>query len=84
MITNFQASDVKVKTPQPIEQQAPTPESHQEIVRITITGSTEGVQAIIQDLHSRRFAEVNDWCPAVPTGRVGEVMRVLLKRIWLD
>lgn len=52
-----------------------------EVFRITVTGSPLAVQAIIHDLHSRHFAEVNDWCPPVPTGRVGKVMRVLLKRV---
>jgi hypothetical protein len=40
------------------------------------------VDEIVRDLHSRRFAEVNDWCPPMPTGKINEVIRVLLKRIW--
>jgi hypothetical protein len=84
MITNFQASQAESQSLQPLEQLAPTPDAHPETVRITVTGSPEAVQAIVQDLHGRRFAEVNDWCPPVPTGRVGEVMRVLLKKVWIS
>jgi hypothetical protein len=65
-------------------QPAPTPiEPHPETVKITITGSPTAVDAILRDLHSRRFAEFNDWCPPMPTGRPGEIIRVLLKRVWL-
>ncbi|NEQ33042.1 MAG: hypothetical protein F6K04_18920 [Leptolyngbya sp. SIO4C5] len=54
-----------------------------EIARVTVSGSPEAVKAIVHDLHNRRFAEANDWCPPVPTGKVGEVIRVLLKRVWI-
>ncbi|NMF81833.1 peptide ABC transporter substrate-binding protein [Nodosilinea sp. P-1105] len=84
MISNFQATDAKSKSLNPLEQPAPVPQPHQETVRITVTGSPEGVKAVIYDLHSRRFAEANDWCPLVPTGKVGEVMTVLIKRVWVD
>lgn len=84
MISSFQTADAKSETLQPLEQPAPVPQPHQETVRITVTSSPEGVKAVIHDLHSRRFAEANDWCPPVPTGKVGEVMTVLMKRVWVD
>ncbi|NJL85889.1 MAG: hypothetical protein HC886_07775 [Leptolyngbyaceae cyanobacterium SM1_1_3] len=48
-----------------------------------MSGSPAVVKAIIHDLHNRRFAEPNDWSLAVLTRKIGEVMRVLLKRVWL-
>ncbi|NJN01202.1 MAG: hypothetical protein HC816_01295 [Leptolyngbyaceae cyanobacterium RM1_1_2] len=54
-----------------------------EIGRVTVSGSPAVVKAIIHDLHNRRFAEPNDWSLAVLTRKIGEVMRVLLKRVWL-
>lgn len=84
MISNFQTTEAKSEALQPLEQATPVLQPHQETVRITVTSSPEGVKAVIHDLHSRRFAEANDWCPPVPTGKVGEVMTVLMKRVWVD
>ena len=84
MISSFQATDAKSEALQSLEQAAPALQPHQETVRITVTSSPEGVKAVIHDLHSRRFAEANDWCPPVPTGKVGEVMTVLMKRVWVN
>lgn len=80
---SFQSNESESLTPSVAESITPPSTSHPEVVRITVTGSPLAVQAIIHDLHSRHFAEVNDWCPPVPTGQVGQVMRVLLKRVWL-
>ncbi|WP_155524001.1 hypothetical protein [Nodosilinea nodulosa] len=84
MMSNFQAPGTKSQALQPLEQEDLMLQPHQETVRITVTSSPEGVKAVIRDLHSRRFAEANDWCPPVPTGKIGEVMTVLMKRVWVD
>lgn len=83
MISNFQPTSDEARLPQVLHQEMLAPEPHQEVVRITATGSPDAVKTVVHDLHSRRFAEANDWSPPVPTGRIGEVMRVLMKRIWL-
>ena len=55
-----------------------------EPVRLTITGSPWAIQATIKRLHQLDYAEPNDWSKPQPTGRPGEVIVVLIKKITRD
>ncbi|MBD0337586.1 MAG: hypothetical protein ICV62_19020 [Cyanobacteria bacterium Co-bin13] len=83
MMTNFVSTPLQKQSSRPLTHADSTQEPRRETAKIAVTGSPNAVDAIIRDLHSRRFAEVNDWCPPMPTGRPGEIIRVLLKRLWL-
>ena len=54
-------------------------ENGREKVRIMVLGSPEGVESIVKSLHKLRFAEMKEWSNPLPTGRAGEVMRILTK-----
>ena len=56
-------------------------ESGREKVRIMVLGSPEGVDSIVKSLHKLRFAEMKEWSNPLPTGRAGEVMRILTKTV---
>lgn len=56
------------------------PEHEHETVRHMIFGSLNGVQLTIQDLHQKHYAEPNDWSKPISTGRVNEVMVILVRR----
>ncbi|MEM9807786.1 MAG: hypothetical protein AAF959_21170 [Cyanobacteria bacterium P01_D01_bin.56] len=59
------------------------PEPQFEIVRHMLFGSLIGVQRTIQDLHSKHYAEPNDWSKPISTGRPNEVMAILTKKVRL-
>lgn len=44
-------------------------------------GSPRSVRHTISHLHKLRYAEANDWSRPISTGRPGEVMAILTKRI---
>ncbi|MBE9069263.1 hypothetical protein IQ260_21710 [Leptolyngbya cf. ectocarpi LEGE 11479] len=50
-------------------------------VRHLIFGTLATVGFTIKDLHNRGYAEPNDWSQPLPTGRPGEVMAILTKRV---
>ncbi|MEM1310006.1 MAG: hypothetical protein AAGF98_11065 [Cyanobacteria bacterium P01_H01_bin.153] len=50
-------------------------------VRHLVFGTIPAIQFTIKDLHSRGYAEPNDWSQLLPTGRPGEVMAILTKRV---
>ncbi|MEM7065846.1 MAG: hypothetical protein AAF572_22120 [Cyanobacteria bacterium P01_B01_bin.77] len=60
------------------------PEHLHENVRLIALGSLTVVRLTIQDLHSRRYAEPNDWSRPLPTGRPNEVVAILTKRVRID
>ncbi|MBE9070868.1 hypothetical protein IQ260_29975 [Leptolyngbya cf. ectocarpi LEGE 11479] len=60
------------------------PEHLYENVRLIALGSLTVVRLTIQDLHSRHYAEPNDWSRPLPTGRPNEVMAILTKRVRVD
>lgn len=53
-------------------------------VRHLLFGTPRTVQSTIQRLHKLGYAEPNDWSRPMATGRVGEVMAILTKRISAD
>lgn len=57
----------------------PSPE-----VRHVLFGPESAVRLTISNLHRRGYAEPNDWCKPQPTGKLGEVMSVLIKRVPLN
>ena len=73
------AQDVTV----PIVQRVPDclPDYEYETVRLLALGSLTVVQLTIQELHSKHYAEPNDWSRPLPTGRPNEVMAILTKRV---
>ena len=52
-----------------------------ETVRHMVFGSLPGVQLTIQELHSKHYAEPNDWSRPMSTGRPNEVMVILTKKV---
>jgi hypothetical protein len=60
------------------------PVSGREFVKMILIGSPKGVVKIIHSLHVKDFAEVNEWSLPVATGKPGEVMRILMKRVYID
>lgn len=50
-------------------------------VRHLIFGTVPAIRFTIKDLHRRGYAEPNDWSQPLPTGRPGEVMAILTKRV---
>lgn len=57
------------------------PEHQFETIRHMIFGTLSGVQLTIQDLHSKHYAEPNDWSKPISTGRPNEVMAILTRKI---
>ena len=57
--------------------------SSREQVRHLLFGPPSAVQATILQLHQLGYAEPNDWSRLLSTGRAGEVMAILTKRISL-
>jgi hypothetical protein len=55
-----------------------------EVVRHMLFGSIGAVQATIKRLHKLNYAEPNDWCQPIPTGKSNEVVVVLNKRVRID
>lgn len=60
------------------------PEHEYEPVRLIALGSLTVVRLTIQELHSKHYAEPNDWSRPLPTGRPNEVMVILTKRVRVD
>ena len=52
-----------------------------EQVRHLLFGSPAAVQSTIRLLYKLGYAEVNDWSRPISTGRAGEVMAILTKRV---
>ncbi|MEM6255156.1 MAG: hypothetical protein AAF821_19760 [Cyanobacteria bacterium P01_D01_bin.156] len=61
----------------------PLPEGQFEVVRHMLFGSLLGVQRTIQELHTKHYAEPNDWSKPISTGRPNEVMAILTKKVRL-
>ncbi|MBE9069560.1 hypothetical protein IQ260_23215 [Leptolyngbya cf. ectocarpi LEGE 11479] len=68
----------------PTVQSAFLPEHQYEAVRLIALGSLTVVRLTIQELHSKHYAEPNDWSRPLPTGRPNEVMAILTKRVRVD
>ena len=60
---------------------APLPDHHYETVRHLLFGTLSGVRLTIQDLHSKRYSQTNDWSKPISTGRANEVMVILTRRV---
>lgn len=50
-------------------------------VRHLIFGTVNTIGLTIKDLHKRGYADPNDWSKPLPTGRPGEMMAILTKRV---
>lgn len=57
------------------------PDYQFENIRHLIFGSLTSVQLTIQELHSKQYAEPNDWSKPISTGRPNEVMVILTKKV---
>ena len=66
---------------QPNSPQRPPQDFSSDNVRHLLFGTPEAVKRTIHTLHSRGYADPNDWSPAISTGRCNEVMRLLIKRV---
>ena len=60
------------------------PDSGREFVRVIVVGSPKAVVKVIHSLHARGFAQVNEWSLPISTKNTGEVMRILIKRVFID
>jgi len=56
-------------------------ELDKEPVKLYLVGSLRGISSITHSLHSRGFAEVNDWSKPQPTGLPGEYVTVLVRQV---
>ncbi|MBE9066787.1 hypothetical protein IQ260_08990 [Leptolyngbya cf. ectocarpi LEGE 11479] len=52
-----------------------------ETVRHMMFGSLSAVQLTIMELHTKHYAEPNDWSKPISTGRPNEVMVILTRNI---
>jgi hypothetical protein len=52
-----------------------------EELRHLLYGSLRAINSTIHFLHKRGYAEPNDWCEPIPTGRQNEWMVILTKRV---
>ena len=59
----------------------PAGNDNSEVVRLLMFGTPIGLQAYISHLHMRGVAEPNDWSRPLATGRPGEMMSILTKRV---
>jgi hypothetical protein len=59
----------------------PNTEPDKEPVKLYLVGSLRGIASITHSLHSRGFAEVNDWSKPQPTGLPGEYVTVLVRQV---
>lgn len=66
-----------------IHQPTESPERRSETVKVIVLGSPEAVKAIIYQLYRLGFAEVTAWTPFQKTAKLGEVITLLTRRIWL-
>ena len=68
----------------PTHSTEPLPEHDFEDVRHLLLGSLTAVQRTILDLHTKQYAEPNDWSRPLATGRPNEVMAILTRRVRVD
>ena len=68
----------------PTRSTEPLPEHAFEDVRHLLLGSLTAVQRTILDLHTKQYAEPNDWSRPLATGRPNEVMAILTRRVRVD
>lgn len=59
---------------------APGQPHHEEVVHV-LYGSLVGIQHTIKILHSRGYADPNDWSTPIPSGRARQWMSLLTKRL---
>ena len=52
-----------------------------EPLRLVAVGSPWAIQNHIQSMHHFGYADPNDWSRLLPTGRPGEMMAILTKRL---
>ena len=57
------------------------PQFQYDTVRHLLLGPLTAVQLTIMDLHSRHYAEPNDWSRPISTGRPNEVMAILTRKV---
>ncbi len=53
-------------------------------IRMVLFGPEPAIRLTISNLHHRGYAEPNDWCKPQPTGKPGEVVTVLIRRVPLN
>jgi hypothetical protein len=53
-------------------------------IRLVLFGPEPAIRLTISNLHRRGYAEPNDWCKPQPTGKPGEVVTVLIRRVPLN
>ncbi|MGB3202147.1 MAG: hypothetical protein WBA99_14680 [Nodosilinea sp.] len=59
-------------------QSTDAPVEDREPVQLMVIGSAQGIEAIVQTLHLRGFAHINEWSVAMPHSS-GKLMRVLTR-----
>ena len=52
--------------------------------RHLVFGTRQVLRLTIANLHKRGYAEPNDWCKPLPTGRTEEFMSILTKQVPLN
>ena len=62
----------------------PTAEPGREKVVLTVRGSVHATERVIHEAYRVGFAEVREWSKPVPTGKVNEVMRVIIRYVIIE
>ncbi|MGC1216589.1 MAG: hypothetical protein WA883_03890 [Phormidesmis sp.] len=75
------ASTISGGLPQVTPPSEPPSEPILEPMRHLLFGSPTALQITIKRLHKLGYAEPNDWSRPLSTGRPGEVMAILTKRV---
>lgn len=76
-----QPAEPNSESQNPPQQHPPENSFSEDSIRHMLFGTIEAVQQTVRNLHSRGYAEPNDWSPAISTGRAGEVMKILIKHL---
>ncbi len=80
-IKSAAAFTVSGDLPQPTSPTRPPTEPILEPMRHLLFGSPTALKLTIQRLHKLGYAEPNDWSRPISTGRPGEMMAILTKRV---
>lgn len=59
-------------------------EPRRDKLRHVLYGSLESIDRVIKQLHILNYAEPNDWCDPIPSGKPGQWMAILTKHLLIE
>ncbi len=84
MSENFLPDDSQLESASVSVPASTNPDLGGESVKLIVVGSRKGVVKIIHTQYRLGFAEVTEWSPPSLTGKPGEVMSAMTRRVLLD